>query len=432
MAGTHALNTLRHRDFLLLWLGQLVSSTGDMMQNVAIAWNMYLLTGSALMIGLMAAVRAIPTFLLSMYGGAFADVVERKRLLLVVTWIQTGITALLVTAAFSGHVTVWLLFVIAIAGGATNAFANPARTALVPNVVPPAELGNAFAMLTLMRQVANVAGPSVGGILIAVTGLGATYMANAISFLGVIAALLLMGPVPMVRAAATGSSWDRIVEGLRFTWREPVLIVPLMIDGLTRLVVSFPPLLPVLASAVFRMGPQGLGWLQSASAAGAVAGGLAMGAGRYGKYPLRLMVGGYLLEGCFIAGLGLSTLLANNATLVGFGLAIAMLFANGVCDVISEVTRTIVLQLNTPDELRGRVNAFSGLVAGNFPQLGQLEMGGLASAFGPLFAGVFGGLMAIGLTLACVGPRRLGQPVLNWELSPAVVEDSERAPAVAG
>ncbi|HEU0168822.1 MAG TPA: MFS transporter [Chloroflexota bacterium] len=432
MAGTHALNTLRHRDFMLLWLGQLVSSTGDMMQNVAIAWNMYLLTNSALMIGLMAAVRAVPSVLLSMYGGAFADVVERKRLLLVVTWIQAGVTAVLVAAAFTGHVTVWLLFAITIAGGATNAFANPARTALVPNVVPPAELGNAFAMLTLMRQVANVAGPGVGGILIAVTGLGATYMANAISFLGVIAALVLMGPVPMARAATTGSNWDRIVEGLRFTWREPLLMVPLFIDGLTRLVVSFPPLLPVLASAVFGMGPQGLGWLQSASAAGAVVGGLAMGAGRYGKYPLRLMVGGYLLEGCFIAGLGLSTLLANNATLIGFGLAVAMLFANGVCDVISEVTRTIVLQLKTPDELRGRVNAFSSIVAGNFPQLGQLEMGGVTSALGPLFAGVFGGVMAIGLTLACVAPRRLRNPVLNWELAPLAVEEPEPAPAVAG
>jgi MFS family permease len=429
MASTHALNTLRHRDFLLLWIGQLVSSTGDMMQNVAIAWNMYLLTGSALMIGLMAAVRAVPSFLLSMYGGAFADVVERKRLLLVVTWIQTGVTAILVAAAFTGHVTVWLLFAITIAGGATNAFANPARTTLVPNVVPAAELSNAFTLLTLMRQVANVAGPGLGGVLIAIAGLGATYMANAVSFLGVVAALLLMGPVPMVRAATNASSWERIVEGLRFTWREPVLIVPLVIDGLTRLVVSFPPLLPVLASDVFRMGPQGLGWLQAASSAGAVAGGLAMGTGRYGKHPLRLMVGGYLLEGCFIAGLGFTTTLANTATLLGFGLAVAMLFGNGICDVISEVTRTVVLQLKTPDELRGRVNAFSGIIAGNFPQLGQLEMGGLTSAAGPLVAAVFGGLAAIGLTLACVAPRRLGRPVLDWEFEP---ETLDAPAAVAG
>src|SRR5436305_9326753 len=132
---------------MLLWVGQLVSSTGDMMQNIAIAWNMYLLTGSPLMVGAIAACRAVPSILLSLYAGAVADVVERKRLLLVVTVIQMAVTGALVAIAFSGHVTVWILFGVAVAGGATQAFANPARSTLVPNVVPPEELANAYTLL---------------------------------------------------------------------------------------------------------------------------------------------------------------------------------------------------------------------------------------------------------------------------------------------
>ena len=417
LAGASALATLRNRDYGLLWAGQLVSATGDQMQIVAIAWHVYLLTGSALDVGIIGVARLVPFVGLSLVGGTFADVIDRKRLILASSLVQTVAASGLAWAALSGHEALWLLYAVTFVSGGASAFDQPARTALLANVVPREEMPNAFTLLILLRQLAQIAGPGLGGLAIAALGLGATYVANAASFGAVIAALLLMGAVPM-EAAPAGRAWDRVVAGFRFAARDRLIVLPLSMDVSTRLFVSSRPVLPVLAGAVFNMGAQGLGWLNMAPSVGAVVGGLALSSSRVVRHPMRLLVAAFAAEGLFVMGLGASTMVAGVSVGAAFALAMAMLFGAGLCDVLNNVPRTTVIQMRTPDELRGRVSALMSVCSSTGPQLGQVEMGGLTAALGAAGGPLLSGLVATIIPLACLIPKRVRHDVVSFSLEP--------------
>ena len=242
----NALATLRHRDFRLLWIGQLISVVGDQIQVVAIAWHIYVLTGSALQLGLVGLARAVPYMTLTMVGGAVADSMDRRRMLVWTQAFQMIVSGWLVYATFSGNVNAGILYVVTFLGGAAQAFDQPARGALVPNVIPPEELSNGFAMMTLLRNTTMIIGPGIGGVLIATVGLSWSYAANGISFLGLMAAVLLMTPIRL-RAAASGSNWDKVVGGLRFALAQPLVLMPLLIDFATRISGGSRALLPILS-----------------------------------------------------------------------------------------------------------------------------------------------------------------------------------------
>lgn len=423
---SRALAALRYRDYRLLWGGQLVSAIGDQMQIVAIAWQVYLLTGSALDVGIIGLARLVPFVALSMLGGTFADVLDRKRLILTSSLVQLAAAGGLAWAALTGREALWLLYAVTFVSGGASAFDQPARTALLANTVPRAEMPNAFTMLILLRQLSQIAGPGVGGLAIAALGLGATYVANAASFVAVIGALLLMSDLAM-EPVPGGRAWDRVVEGFRFVRRDRLIVLPLGMDISTRLFVSSRPLLPVLAGAVFHMGAQGLGWLNMAPSVGAVVGGLALGSRQTARRPLLLLVAAFAVEGLFVIGLGVSSLVASVSIPVGFALAMAMLFGAGVSDVLNNVPRTTIIQMRTPDELRGRVSAVMSVCSSTGPQLGQVEMGGLTAALGAVGGPVVSGLVATIIPLACLIPERLRQDVLSFSL-----EDSAAEAATAG
>jgi MFS family permease len=410
-----ALATLRHRNFQLLWLGQLISAVGDQMQIVAIAWHVYLLTGSALDVGIIGVFRLLPFIVLSLLGGAFADVADRKKIILVAALVQLVATGGLAAAVYTGHVSIWLLYAITFISGAATAFDQPARTALVANVVPRDEMSNAFTLLIVLRQISQIAGPGLGGVAIAVLGLGTTYLANGASFLAVVAALLLMGPVAMERAQR-GGGWERILAGFQFARRDRLIMLPLGMDVGTRLFVSSRPLLPILAGSIFGMGATGLGWLNMAPSVGALVGGVLLGSSRQTKHPLRLIVAAFAAEGLFVMGLGGAVLLARNSILGGFALAMLVLFGAGVADVLNNVPRTTIVQMRTPDELRGRVSALMSVFSSTGPQLGQVEMGGLAVALGPVLGPLVSGFVATAIPLCCLIPERLRHDVAGFTL----------------
>ena len=378
----HALRTLRHRNFRLIWIGQLIASIGGQMQSVALAWHLFVLTNSTLKVGLFGFFSIIPFLALSFVGGATADKFERRRVMIVTQTVLMGLSLVLVAATLAHSVTPGLIYGIAFVSGMTRAFDGPARQAMIPNLVPREELGAALTLNTLLRQMATIVGPGIGGLILGLFGLAPTYLVNSISILAIIFALVIMEPVPMP-AQPRGSSWQMVLGGVRFVRGEPVVLSIFVLDFFVNLFGSIRALMPVFARDILEIGPAGLGFLYAAPAAGAVAGALFLGAmgGRFRHPAIMLVISGGF--GAFTMGFGVSTVLP---------LSLLCLFGTGLMDVIGEVLRATIVQLRTPDDLRGRVTALTVMFTNGGPQLGQLQSGALASWLGPMEAAVIGGL----------------------------------------
>ena len=384
---------LRHRNFRLLWFGQLVSTIGDQMQMVVIGWQLYHLTNSAAALGLVALFRTVPFMTLALVGGVLADSMDRRRLMVATQTLQMAVAVFLVATTVAGVAGAWSIYVAAFAGGALSAFDGPARQALIPNIVPNEDIANALTLNTLIRQSATIVGPGIGGFCIAFLGPGTTYGINALTFLAVIGALLAMTGV-QVRVAGGGGNLQRVVEGLKFAVSEPLLLLAMLLDFVTRALGSPRGIMPVFAEDVFHVGPVGLGWFGSAAAVGAVAGGLVLGARPGIPRPMIWLLSAYVLEGLFNAGFAHSP---NAAA------AWAMLCFGGVCNVMGEVLLATLVQLRTPDHLRGRTTALLGMLSAGGPQFGQMEIGLLASIWGPVPAAAFNGLAAASVAAGFTG-----------------------------
>src|SRR5581483_7437762 len=299
---------------------------------------------------------------------------------------------LMITTA-TGRVNVALLYGVTFMSGAAMAFDTPARQAIVPNVVPRRELAAALTLMALMRQVSFIAGPGIGGLVIARFGLAPDYLGNALSFLAVVIAVVMLKPIPRVPLEGVSSNWDRLLGGVRFARRQPLVLLPMLLDFFTRLACNSRGLLPIFARDIFLTGAEGFGWLNSALSGGAVLGGLLLGRARQAKHPIALMACAYLTEGLFIAGMAVAPT---------FGLAIVALVLVGIANVYGEVLRNTVLQLKTPDELRGRVTALSNIFDSGGPQLGQVRAGAVANVIGPVGSAVWGGLAATAIAIGFV------------------------------
>ncbi|HEX9879691.1 MAG TPA: MFS transporter [Candidatus Binatia bacterium] len=386
----NALATLRHRDFRLLWLGQLVSTMGDQMQTVAIGWHIFILTDSSLQVGLVGLSRVIPFLLLSFIGGAMADRVSRKRLILCTQSVLMLTTVSLTAATVTGLVTPGFIYIVSVISGAATAFDGPARQSILPNLVPRNEVSNALTLQSLLRNTAQILGPSVGGVVIGMFGLGWTYGVNVATFLGVITALLLMSVVPAPKGRAS-RGWDAVLGGFYFVRNEPLILLAILLDFCVTLLRSYRVLLPVFVRDVLVLGPEALGALHSAGAIGALGGAAVLGSIGDMRHKIALMIGAYAIQGVFLIGFGFSGTLP---------MAFLMLAGFGIGNVVSEVLRNTYVQLRTPDELRGRVTALGAMFTAGGPQLGQVNLGALASLYGPIPAAFLGGTGAV---LVCVG-----------------------------
>src|SRR5712692_9739037 len=228
-----AFSSLRHRDFRLLWMGQIVSVTGSQMQLVAITWHIYLLTHSALALGMVGAFRAIPIILCSLLGGVVADVIDRRRLMMTTQSVMLLCSATLALVTFGGLQRVWPIFLLTATASAAWAFDTPARQALMPTLVPVKDFPNAVSLSMLMFQIGLIVGPPLAGFLLASHGPGLVYAINATSFVAVIVSLTLMrasGRPERSESQAPRISFEALVEGLRFVWRTPVIVQTMTLD----------------------------------------------------------------------------------------------------------------------------------------------------------------------------------------------------------
>ncbi len=375
------------------------------MQNAALLWHVSLLVPperKGLALGMVGLVKVAPILFFSMVSGVVADAWNRRRLML---FTQTGsaiVAGALALLASSGSSALWPVYALAALSAAVSTFDLPARQALVPMLVPREHLPNAISLNAIMFQTASVVGPSLGGVLIAASGVASAYMVNALSFAFVIVALLMMRDVPEREPSQDGSrddvSWHAALEGLRFVFRQPLIRSTMLLDFFATFFSSATALLPIFAQDILRVGAQGYGWLYAAPAVGAVATSVVM-------IPVTTRIdrrGPVLLWAVGVFGLATVVFGVSRS----FWLTFACLAMTGAADTISMIIRNIVRQLETPDRLRGRMIGINMVFFIGGPQLGEFEAGAVASWLGATFSVVSGGVGCLLATawVACSTP----------------------------
>lgn len=397
-----AFSSLRHRDFRLLWMGQIVSVTGSQMQLAAINWHIYLLTRSALALGLVGACRAVPIILCSLMGGVVADVLDRRRLMMATQTVMLACSATLALVTFAGLERVWPIFLLTSIAAAAWAFDTPARQALMPTLVPVKDFPNAVSLSMLMFQIGLIVGPPLAGFLMASHGPGLVYAINAASFLAVILGLALMRTSG--RPEKTGSEAPRIslaamVEGLRFVWRTPIIVQTMTLDFIATFFASANQLLPIFATDILRVGAQGYGFLAAAPAGGAVVSGLIMARLGTLKRQGLIVIVSVAIFGATTIAFGLSRV---------FWFSLLMLALMGAADTVSTILRQTIRQLATPNNLRGRMTSINMIFFMGGPQLGEVEAGTVAALIGAPLSVVTGGLAClIAATIALGAAKNL-------------------------
>ena len=385
------LAALGHRNFRLLYLGLLVSTLGSQITRAASAWVIYELTGSAAALGLAGLFAALPLIPMSLFGGALADAVERRRLLLATQVMALSTVAALAALSASGQIAVWHLYAANVMITTVGVLDRPARQALIPSLVPPEQLFNAYTLMTTLMQVSSLVGPMIAGLALATGGAAWAFGIDTLTFVAVIVALLLMKLPPVVssrRALGLGS----VGEGLRFVKSQPIIVGLLGLDVAAMFFGYYQTLLPVFAN-LLGVGEAGYGLLTSAPAAGSLAGGglmLLVGRLRRPGWVMLGAVAGYALA---LMGLGLTSWFLG-ALVCG-----ALL---GFTDAISVTIRHTATQLNTPDELRGRVSSVFQISVQGGNSVGALNAGFAAAAIGAGPAAVLGGSLVL-LTVVLAG-----------------------------
>jgi MFS family permease len=374
------------RDYRWLWAGQAVSGVGNQITRIALPYQVYVLTGSTLAIAGLTAVQLVPILVFVLGAGSLADAVDRRRLLLVTQLGQALCSLALVGLAIMAAPPLAAIFGVAFAASALSAIEQPARSSSTPRLVPPERLPAAIALGQLNFQVGSVVGPAVGGVLIATIGLGGAYFVDVVTFSASLIAILAIAPLPPLGVVAR-PGLAAIREGLRFAARRRVILSTFVID-LDAMVFGMPTaLFPVLALDVFRTGPAGLGLLAAAPAVGAFLGALLSGWVSAVRRTGRAVVVAVIIWGLAIVGFGLSTF--------SFALALVCLAIAGAADVLSAVFRSTIVQLETPDELRGRVTAIHILAVTSGPRIGDIEAAGVAAFIGAQASVVSGGVLCV-------------------------------------
>jgi MFS family permease len=408
---------LRYGDFRGFWIGQAVSLIGTQFTNVAMAWQIYQMTNSALQLGLLGLARAIPQMALTLVGGMLADAVDRRRIMIATQLGQGTVAAALVLLTVTDAMTPTALYVASGLFALFAALDNPARQAYVPNLVPRADLTSAIALTTSMRQVSYILGPALGGVVLAVGGSVWCYGLDTAARLAAIGLLLTI----RVRQAAGGRrrvSLASLLEGLAFVRSQPTILWLMVLDFVANFFGSPRALLPIYARDTFQVGPEGLGILYAASSIGSLSGGLAMSMIGQPRNAGRWVLLGVTFYACSVMAFALSPT---------FAVAVVLLALMGVGDTVSSVLRGTINQLLTPDELRGRVSAVNSIFVNVGPQLGQFRGGVVAAWWGTVesvFTGGLATLIVVGLVALVPAVRRFKFPQTSPESPSATRQPS--------
>jgi MFS family permease len=387
----HIPPALKHKRFRYLWLGLLISVAGTQMQLWALFWHIRTLTDQPIALGGVGLARILPVIIFSLIGGTIADTLNRRRIMLIT---QTSLALLALALGWltlQGQINLGLIYAITALQAVAAAFDLPARQALVPNLVPARDLPNAFSLNSIAAQTGAIIGPALSGLVIAGLGQSYVYLINAVSFLAVILALILMGPVEQQsRVDKTGArplvSLEAMREGVAFIVTHPIILSTMLLDFFATFFSSANTLMPIIAVDILKVGAVEYGWLSAAQALGALTAGLVI------SQMSQIRRQGPLFLTSVVA-FGLATIFFGFVR--SFWLAMLALVLIGAADSVSTIIRNTIRQLQTPDYIRGRMIGINQIFFTGGPQLGEVEAGTVAQFLGAPFAIVSGGIGCI-------------------------------------
>lgn len=383
----HIPPSLKHKKFFYLWLGQLISITGTQMQIWALFWHVNQLNENPIALGGIGLARILPVIVFSLIGGALADSYNRRNVLFFTQSFAALLALTLGLLTQFGQITIWHIYALTALQAVAVAFDGPARQALIPNTVPQKDLPNAFSMTFTSFQIGSVLGPALTGFVIAFAGQEAVYYFNAISFVGVLFALVMIGNIPQkFSEKAAGVSLESIREGVQFILNKPIILSSMLLDFVATFFASANTLMPIIARSVLNVGVVEYGYLSAAQAVGAVIAALVI------SQVKELRRQGALFLGSVVV-FGLATILFGATSL--FAIAWFALATTGAADAVSTIIRNTIRQLQTPDYIRGRMTSVNQIFFQGGPQLGEIEAGTVAQFFGAPFAVISGGIGCI-------------------------------------
>jgi len=383
---------LAYPDFRRFAFGRFVATLVWQMLGVAVGWQVYATTRNPLDLGLVGLAQFLPFFVLVLPGGQLADRTDRRIVMLIAYVIDAACIAVLIGFSLSGSRDVMWVFVAMALLGAARALWMPAGQAMVVNLVASSVFPSAVALNSMLFEVAVIVGPALGGLIYALgesrqSPLGALLVyVVALALMAIVIALFVaIRPRPMTRVS-TSASWRELTEGLRFVFRRRTVLGAISLDLFAVLFGGATALLPMFAADILKVGPQGLGILRTAPGVGA-----ALVAIWLARRPISRHVGLWMFGG--VAVFGLATVVFGLST--SFWLSVAALVCLGAGDMVSVFVRHLLVQLETPDEIRGRVSAVSAMFIGASNELGEFESGLTASWWGPVRAVTYGGLACL-------------------------------------
>jgi MFS family permease len=367
----------------------MISIVGSQMQQWALFWHISQLSRDPIAVSIVGGVRFVAVLAFSLLGGLVADRYNRKTILFMTQSISMFVALALGWLTLSRDIQLWHIYALTAVQAAAMAFDLPARQSLVPNLVPREDLPSAFSLQSIAFNTGSIVGPALSGMVIGYLGQEYAYLINATTFLGVILALILLGPVPQSRALVERglrAAWTDIGAGITFIRNQPLILSTMILDFIATFFSSANTLLPFFAQNVMHVGEVAYGWLAAAQSIGAVLVGIVASQVRHIRYQGMLLLGSVVLFGAATILFGISRLYAT----VFFALALI-----GAADSVSTIIRNTIRQLNTPDSLRGRMTSINQIFFMGGPQLGEIEAGAVAQFFGLPFAIVSGGIGTI-------------------------------------
>lgn len=377
---------LKNRDFDLYWTGVIFSQIGTRGTVAANLYHVYALTGSVMQTGLVGAAQAVALLVLSPLGGVLADRWDRRRLLQISQATAMVVAGGLSVLTLAGHIVAWQVLVSVVLTTAAATFDQPARQALIPALVPRTQLPQAFALLNPSREIAVLLGPALAGVFIGIAGPGLMYAVDTATY-AVLVVLLQMLRVGKIDGAGRHTSvWRQIGEGARFVVHRRIIWMLMSLDLSATLFGAYRVVLPALCATVFEVGPQGYGLLSAAPSAGALLATYTV----FRVVDRARRLGRVLLISTVLYGLA-NVLLAQAHLFV---IAVLAGLLIGGFDAMATTIRHAAVQLETPDELRGRVSAFYQMSSRGGPALGDTLVGAVAGAMGPVMALSLGGVLA--------------------------------------
>jgi len=374
--------TYRRRDLYLFVTSRFIATVAIQVQSVAIGWQVYAMTHSTLALGLVGLCQFLPMFLLTLPAGDITDRFNQRRVYSLAAALQACCSGLFLALSIFLPRTAWPFYVVLVLFGAARGFAGPSGGSLLPFLVPQERLTKSLAFSSSVFTAAVISGPALGGFLY-VLGPSHVYSLCIAGFVGAALIVARLGGRRFTPEATDASRYERVAEGVRFVRTRPVVLGAISLDLFAVLLGGATALLPVYARDILHVGPEGLGILRSAPAVGSFTSAFLLT-----QRPIKRHVGAKMFA--VVALFGIATIVFGLST--NFFLSLAALFALGSTDMVSVFVRSSLIQLSTPDAMRGRVSAVNMLFIGASNELGEFESGVTAALFGTVPAVVLGGV----------------------------------------